>query len=56
MFCDSDDWVKRDYCKDMLQYYSDDQLLMCDIEIKEKDRKKITDQSIDQEIYIEEIS
>ena len=37
MFCDSDDWVKRDYCKDMLRYYSDDQLLMCDIEIKEKE-------------------
>lgn len=32
MFCDADDWVKPNYCSDMVQNYVDNQLLMCEIE------------------------
>ena len=56
MFCDSDDWVKEDYCKDMIQYHSDNHLLMCEIETKVINTKKIINQDVNQKINIEEIS
>lgn len=56
MFCDSDDWVKTDYCRDMLQYYSEDQLLMCEIEERTKNKEREEIQDTEQDVYIEEIS
>lgn len=56
MFCDSDDWVKPDYCKDMLRYYSVNNLLMCEIEKRTKDGENVIDQQSAQNDYIEKIS
>lgn len=55
MFCDADDWVKPNYCSEMLQNYSENQLLMCEIEKTTKSAKVIEEVET-QQSYIEEIS
>lgn len=56
MFCDSDDWLKPDYCEEMLHFYLDNHLLMCEIERWEKNGEVVIDQSVGQKVYLEEIS
>lgn len=55
MFCDADDWVKPNCCSEMLQNYSENQLLMCEIEKTTKSGKVIEEVET-QQSYIEEIS
>ena len=56
MFCDSDDWVKTDYCYDMLRCYSEGQLLMCEIEERTKHEESEVMQDVEEDVYVEEIN
>lgn len=55
MFCDADDWVKPNYCSDMVQNYVDNQLLMCEIERRTKTDQTVPNSETEQ-CYIEKIS